>query len=160
MIRQVRTLANDGAPATKNLAKLLRSLRETNGFKHLLKTIYGLGGTLNAFDQYGHFIRALIPRQNCFDYTSIPQSGCSANFAAPTLSAPATDDRPAQRRGTGDEPAASRRRGTGSDSLGTELEVAAGKPVEAGEPEVRAGDVRALLDFLVGEPRRQDGGKQ
>ena len=163
VIRQVRRVANDGAPATRDLAKLLRSLRETNGFKHLLKTIYGLGGTLNAFDEYGHFIRALIPRQNCFDYTSIPQSGCSANFAAATLSAPATNDRRDERRGTGGEPAASRRKGTGSDNLGAELFVPDAAPVapdDAGELGVRAGDVRALLDFLVGEPPRGNGGER
>ena len=82
VIRQIRSLANDGAPASKNLQKLLASLRKTNGFEYLMKTIFGLGGAVNSFDQYGHFLRALIPVQNCFDYTSIPQSGCSAKFGA------------------------------------------------------------------------------
>ena len=89
VIRQVRGLAKDGAPATKNLAKFLRSLRKTNGFKFLMKTLFGLGGVVNGFDQYGHFLRALVPLQNCVDYTSIPQSGCSANFSTTPLSAAA-----------------------------------------------------------------------
>ena len=58
-----------------------------------MKTIFGLGGAVNSFDQYGHFLRALIPVQNCFDYTSIPQSGCSAKFGAATLSAAAKEKR-------------------------------------------------------------------
>ena len=93
VIRQIRSLANDGAPASKNLQKLLASLRKTNGFQYLMKTIFGLGGAVNSFDQYGHFLRALIPVQNCFDYTSIPQSGCSAQFGAATLSAAAKEKR-------------------------------------------------------------------
>ena len=93
VIRQIRSLANDGAPASKNLQKLLASLRKTNGFQYLMKTIFGLGGAVNSFDQYGHFLRALIPVQNCFDYTSIPQSGCSAKFGPATLSAAAKEKR-------------------------------------------------------------------
>ena len=87
MIRQIRSLANDGVPASKNLKKLLASLRKTQGFEYLMKTIFGLSGTVNSFDQYGHFVRALIPTNNCFDYRSITQSGCSAKFAAAALSA-------------------------------------------------------------------------
>ena len=105
VIRQIRGVANDGAPATRNLAKLLRSLRKTGGFKQFLKTLYGLGGTVNAFDQYGHFLRALVPLQNCFDYSSIPQSGCSANFAASTASA-----RPVAAARAGDGARSERRR--------------------------------------------------
>ncbi|MDX6580886.1 MAG: hypothetical protein QOI10_70 [Solirubrobacterales bacterium] len=80
VIRQIRGLAKKGAPTTKNLSKLLVSLRSTKAFQYLFKTIFGLGGTVNAFDQYGHFLRALVPVQNCFDYTSVPQNGCSAKF--------------------------------------------------------------------------------
>lgn len=89
VIRQVRGIAQDGAPATKNLAKFLRTFRKTNGIKFLMKTLFGLGGVVNGYDQYGHFLRALVPLQNCFDYTSIPQSGCSANFSTTPLSAAA-----------------------------------------------------------------------
>ncbi len=87
VIRQIRGLAKDGAPASKNLKKLLASLRKTRGFEYFLETLFGLGGTVNSFDQYGHFVRTLIPTQNCFDYTVIPQSGCSAKFGAASLSA-------------------------------------------------------------------------
>jgi ABC-type transporter Mla subunit MlaD len=95
VIRQIRGLATDAAPATKNLSKFLASLRKTNGFKYFFEAIFGLGGTVNGFDQYGHFLRALIPVQNCFDYTSIPQSGCSAKFPGTintTKGTPSADD--------------------------------------------------------------------
>jgi phospholipid/cholesterol/gamma-HCH transport system substrate-binding protein len=87
VIRQIRGLANDGLSSSKNLKKLLASLRKTGGFEGLLKLLYGLGGALNGFDQYGHFVRALVPTNNCFDYLSIPQNGCNANFYQPSLKA-------------------------------------------------------------------------
>ena len=70
VIRQTRNLAQDAAPATRELATLLSTMRKTGGFQGLMETIFGLGGTLNAFDQFGHFTRAVIPTNVCFDYTS------------------------------------------------------------------------------------------
>ncbi len=110
VIRQVRKLANDGAPATKNLAKLLRSLRETGGFEEFLKTLYGLGGAVNAFDGYGHFLRAVIPLNQCFDYYLVQQAGCLGQFfftAQPTERAavePTDDASRSERRRARDRP--------------------------------------------------------
>jgi ABC-type transporter Mla subunit MlaD len=190
VIRQIRGLANNGVPATKNLAKLLKSLRKTGGFEHLFKTIFGLGGVVNGFDSYGHFLRALIPTNNCFDYTSIPQSGCSANFAATTASATQERER---RRGDGraerdqrdQQRAPETSGGDGDEPLETEPappaepaepdsdETAPGLETEPlvpdaapddtapdGEPQVEAGSARALLDFLIGEPRRDRRGRR
>ena len=94
VLRQIRGLAREAAPATKNTAKLLSTFNETDGFQYLLRTIFGASGAVNAFDGYGHFLRALIPVNNCFDYTSIPQAGCDAGFIPPvnTTSAPAAKD--------------------------------------------------------------------
>ncbi len=80
VIKQIRGLAKDAAPTTQTLGKFLANLRKTDGYQNLFRTIFGLAGVTNGFDQYGHFLRALIPLQNCFDYRSIPQSGCSAKF--------------------------------------------------------------------------------
>ena len=41
MIRQIRSLANDGAPGEQEPQKLLASLRKTSGFQYLMKTIFG-----------------------------------------------------------------------------------------------------------------------
>ena len=40
---------------------LLSTMRKTGGFQGLLETIYGLAGTINAYDCFGHFTRAVIP---------------------------------------------------------------------------------------------------
>ncbi len=86
VIRQIRGLAKSGKPAAVNLRKLLASLRKTNGFKHLTKLVFNASGALNAFDQYGHFIRALLPLNNCVDYDTIPEPGCGANFTGDAAS--------------------------------------------------------------------------
>jgi ABC-type transporter Mla subunit MlaD len=81
VLRQTRDLAQQSAPATRELGLVLSTLRRTGGYEGFLKTIFGLGGTANAYDSFGHFARALIPVNVCFDYTSRPQAGCSAQFA-------------------------------------------------------------------------------
>jgi phospholipid/cholesterol/gamma-HCH transport system substrate-binding protein len=100
VIRQLRDLGTEGAPATKNTAKLLSTFRKTDGFEFLLRTIFGASGSVNAFDSYGHFLRALIPVNNCFDYTSVPQAGCDATFVGPVVtSAPGQKQKRSQRDG-------------------------------------------------------------
>jgi ABC-type transporter Mla subunit MlaD len=89
VIRQIRSLAKNGVSSSKNLKKLLASLRKTGGFEGFLQLLFGLGGTVNGFDQYSHFVRALVPNNNCFDQISIPQNGCNANFFQPSLKAKA-----------------------------------------------------------------------
>src|SRR5690606_33077622 len=59
VLRQTRDLARAGAPTTRELALVLSTLRRTGGYEGLLKTIFGLGGTVNGFDSFGHFARAL-----------------------------------------------------------------------------------------------------
>jgi ABC-type transporter Mla subunit MlaD len=83
VLRQIRGLAQSGEAPTRDLAQLLSTLRRTDGFEYLLETIFGLGGTVNTFDSYGHFLRALIPTNTCFDYTAILQPGCGANYTGP-----------------------------------------------------------------------------
>jgi ABC-type transporter Mla subunit MlaD len=80
VIRQVRGLAKSGKPATTNLAKFLSSWREADGFQNLMELVYNLSGSVNAFDQFGHFQRALLPVNNCVDYEIIPEPTCGADF--------------------------------------------------------------------------------
>ena len=84
VIRQTRNLAQASAPATRELARVLTTMRKTGGFRGLMETIFGLGGTVNAFDSFGHFARAVIPTNVCFDYTVREQAGCEARFNTAT----------------------------------------------------------------------------
>jgi hypothetical protein len=80
VIRQLRTLAISAAPAAKNLDRFLRSMRNNDGFRNLLRFVYRATGSFNAFDDLGHFARAFLLITNCNDYVTAPQTGCIANF--------------------------------------------------------------------------------
>jgi ABC-type transporter Mla subunit MlaD len=80
VVRQIRRFGRSGKPATSNLARLLSSLRKTQGFSNLGQVIFNSSGAINSFDQYGHWLRALLPLNNCVDYESIPEPGCGATF--------------------------------------------------------------------------------
>jgi ABC-type transporter Mla subunit MlaD len=177
VLRQVRRLAGDAQPATRNTARLFATLRKTDGFQLLLETIFNVGGAVNSFDSYGHFLRTLIPVQNCFDYTSIPQSGCSARFgevfnptsanlrslrdggerkqAKPRREDPSRDD---EASGGALAPDADQEL-TPGERGGLSPELGPRTP-DSGDGEPRrlraAGD---LLDFLIGDPAQSGGDK-
>jgi phospholipid/cholesterol/gamma-HCH transport system substrate-binding protein len=114
VIREVRGLAKTAQPAAANLRKLLASVRETDGFSNLTELVFNGAGAVNAFDQYGHFIRGLLPTNNCVDYDVVPEASCSANFvgASTTAAAGPGRDRERQRdrkRGSEQEDAGPRR---------------------------------------------------
>jgi phospholipid/cholesterol/gamma-HCH transport system substrate-binding protein len=160
VIRQIRALAKDGAPATQELKKFLSSFDKAKGFTTLLKTIFGISGAVNGFDTYGHFLRALVPLNNCFDYTSIPQSGCSANFAAAAASAQAraehrqkgkSSEQPRARNESGGEPDGSGAndgaRGSAAPSTGAATPDASGAtPAIPGAPAPDAAGEAAPTD--------------
>lgn len=153
VIRQVRGLARAGEPATRSFSSFLTSLRKTDGFENLLNTIYGVGGSLNAFDEYGHLLRALIPLNVCFDYTTISQPGCGAEFTG----APATAQ--AQARAAYERIAREMRallRGDGTDRTRGRLETdaaerAGGAAVEVSpaEPGAELADPEAAPELEV-----------
>lgn len=84
VLGDVEQLARSSAPVADTINELLSSLRATGGTAHLLGTIYNLGGSVNAFDSMGHFLRAYLPFNNCVDYDIVPTGGggvsCEANF--------------------------------------------------------------------------------
>jgi phospholipid/cholesterol/gamma-HCH transport system substrate-binding protein len=149
VVLDIRRLAKSGKPAAKNLARLLRSLRETDGFEFLTQLIYFTSGSINAFDSYGHFLRALLPTNNCVDYELVPEPGCDANFSRSTTAAAASA------------------RGDSKSVLGVGKELAqaidaagaGGLALPEGataEPRADLGEAEAFLDYLIGdESQRQ-----
>jgi phospholipid/cholesterol/gamma-HCH transport system substrate-binding protein len=80
VLKDVRDLAQTAKPGAESLATLLASLRRTGGFERLADFIfYGVGG-INGFDQYGHYLRALLLVTACVQYVSTPILGCSSRF--------------------------------------------------------------------------------
>jgi hypothetical protein len=76
---------------TKELAKLLISLKQTGGWDNLTELIYNTTGAFNGFDQYGHFGRTLVTLTNCVEYEANPSgaSGCVSRFSGTNAATPA-----------------------------------------------------------------------
>jgi phospholipid/cholesterol/gamma-HCH transport system substrate-binding protein len=77
-------LANSSVSPATNLASLLSTFNQTNGFKYLMDFIYNTTGSQNGYDSFGHFLRANLQITGCLDYQTIVYSGCEAFFHSTT----------------------------------------------------------------------------
>lgn len=173
VIRQIRGLATSGESGVRAFAQTLSTLRKTGGVESLFKAVFGLGGSVNAFDSYGHFLRLLIPTNSCFDYTSILQPGCGANFTGPSATVPTTAAQQARMLAQLERETRARERrdeGGPEDPQPDEAGGGALIPDEAGgglggvgtprlpdpkEESNRLGATRDLLDFLIGDREQE-----
>ncbi len=76
----LRDLARATKPGALNLRALLKTMRRTDGFDYVTRLVYNSVGIANGFDSLGHFMRALLPLNNCVDYETVPEAGCTAEF--------------------------------------------------------------------------------
>ncbi len=80
VVVQTRDLTNKAGPTATDLAGLLGTFNDTGGFQHLMDFIYNSVGTINGFDQFGHFQRAIGLRSNCLDILTVVSLECEAFF--------------------------------------------------------------------------------
>ena len=152
LVQKLGPLGANAKPAVTSLAGLLSSLSSTGGIGNLMTLIYNTAGSINGYDEYGHYVRARLTTTTCQSFYTTNDLNCNAKFnvgvgvgsssssaltAAPraTPAAPATSS-------TAPAPSAPR---TGSPSTG-----AAGprKPTtKPADPQ----SARALLDYLLGK---------
>jgi ABC-type transporter Mla subunit MlaD len=79
LLNKVGKLAKKSAPGAESLAALLKSLRKTGGTKHLMSFIYNGAGVVNGYDQFGHFLRALLTiPSGCTTLVPTITEGCQA----------------------------------------------------------------------------------
>jgi ABC-type transporter Mla subunit MlaD len=103
LINDLRRLGDATTPAAKPLNKLLASLQRTGGYQHLLRFVYRTVGSTNGFDQFGHFLRAVLVITGCQVYAATPSTDCGAHFGkAPinTQAAPARAQAPSPKEPT------------------------------------------------------------
>ncbi len=160
VVSKIRDLARSGVSPTTNLSQLLTSTRKTGGFDGLVDLLYNSAATINEFDQYGHFGRALIVLSNCVDYVIEPTSGCSANFNGPGAHSSASDSDAVALYRRIQEQLNGQTGGTASDSSAAPSSPAPAAPTPAapslGEGEqlgakaAPSAPQRALLDYLLG----------
>jgi ABC-type transporter Mla subunit MlaD len=146
VIRQVRRLATSGSPAARNLARLLRSLRRTRGFDFITRLIFNTSGAMNAFDSHGHFLRALLPLNNCVDYVIDTDPACDANFTRQAAQAASASPRQALRQAATEIASA-------LDAAGDGAGGSSGERARRGTSER---DAEALLDYFLGETESAD----
>jgi phospholipid/cholesterol/gamma-HCH transport system substrate-binding protein len=77
----LRNLAKDTKPGAANLKRLLSTMRRTDGFEYVTRLIYNSVGIANGFDSLGHFMRALLPLNNCVSYEQAIEPGCGAQYS-------------------------------------------------------------------------------
>jgi phospholipid/cholesterol/gamma-HCH transport system substrate-binding protein len=79
-IQNLTRLAKSGSRPLTNLGRLLKSLRDTKGFEHLMSFIYNNVGWANGFDSQGHLLRENLIATNCVDYATVSAGECLANW--------------------------------------------------------------------------------
>jgi phospholipid/cholesterol/gamma-HCH transport system substrate-binding protein len=85
LIKDLGRLGKETEPAAKGLAKLLGSLERTGGYRRLLEFVFYSAGGVNGFDEFGHFVRAVLPPNSCTHYSELPSTAsCNAHFAGST----------------------------------------------------------------------------
>ena len=110
IIRKSRDLARAAQRPTTDLAALLASTKRTKGFERLMDLIYNTTGSVNGFDDAGHFLRTALIATNCVDYSIGWASGCDARFEGAAGKGPPITNFPLiTERGLGIRPRTQRR---------------------------------------------------
>ena len=151
ILRKVRDLAQTTKPGAKSLARLLVSLKETGGFKKLMSFLYNAVGSVNGYDQYGHFLRAQLQITACTTLNAIPFVSCAANFGSATESpakAATASGAQSQRTGRGGRASAGLPRDAEGDLAGQVAHTGGSTLKPLGGHSL--GAVRDLLDTVIG----------
>jgi phospholipid/cholesterol/gamma-HCH transport system substrate-binding protein len=139
VVIDLRNLSRATVSPSKNLDKLLSTLQGTHGFQHLLQFLYNSAGSVNAFDKFGHILRANLLVTSCLDYTPVPVSGCDANFTRSSAKFGATTPSPVDAAG-----------GAASSAAGAVPAAAAKAGAPGAASRKPLADVAKVLKFLVG----------
>jgi phospholipid/cholesterol/gamma-HCH transport system substrate-binding protein len=159
IVIKARDLAKSGIVPTSELAKLLTSLKKTKGWDGLVELIYNTSGSLNGFDQYGHYGRTLVSLTNCVEYIAETNgtSGCSARFNGENHVEPASASSFADLLRLVQGLQETRSGGTAAESTSPtgvgQATGAGGEPGIAGAAKTaaeKAGGTAPLLNYLLG----------
>ncbi len=84
IVRRVERLAKNAQSPASNLGRFTKSLRNQKGFDSLLKFVYNTAGSVNGYDQYGHYLRTNILVSGCAEYAGVVYiPGCVTRFTGP-----------------------------------------------------------------------------
>jgi phospholipid/cholesterol/gamma-HCH transport system substrate-binding protein len=169
MLIKIRDLAKKSAPSAKVLDTLLASFRKSGFYRQLTKFLFYTTGGINGYDQYGHFLRAvLLSSQVCTILNPVVQSGlCEAHFynESPASSSARTSLPKAEARRmmalaafAKSHPAAYRRYLDGLQAQAGAGQSSSGSQVGAGALQVAGLPLDAQGDTAGGSPQVGSGG--
>ena len=154
VIKDLGRLAEDTKPGARLLDTLLTDFRKNYGLEYLMRFFFYGAGATNGFDSFGHFVRAVVPANNCFTYKAPnPEPGCEAFFRPPSVRSAGAqreffDPVDLQAVLEADQ-AEEELEGTATDAAsGTDTD--GDTSFEGGTAGASAKDMGAMLDFLVG----------
>jgi phospholipid/cholesterol/gamma-HCH transport system substrate-binding protein len=78
--------ANSSVPVGNNFSALFDTFEKTGGFQNLMNFIYNTTGSLNGFDQIGHYQRSNLQLSSCVEIVALPAGGCEAFWQPATTS--------------------------------------------------------------------------
>jgi ABC-type transporter Mla subunit MlaD len=162
VVKDIGKLAGKTESTAKLLDTFLTDFRKDFGLQDLMRFFFYGAGATNGFDSFGHFIRAVVPVNNCFTYKAQPEPGCEVFFLPGRKSAASTRAEQSWRQPFDLEAMLSDETGLQG---GTQQEEPNADDVPEADTEspsfeggatapsadAKARDMKALLDFLVGE---------
>lgn len=146
VIRDLGSLAKESKTAPRLLDTLLTDFRKNAGLENLMRFFFYGTGAVNGYDSFGHFMRAVVPVNNCFTYKAPnPEPGCQVAFRESSSFA-------AQRAKQSVYEPFDYREALGEDTAleGSADESETEPEGETAEPEATRDSQREVLDFLLG----------
>jgi ABC-type transporter Mla subunit MlaD len=83
VLTQLNVLGQNTAPSSQSLSEALDTFARTDGIQYLMDFIYNTAGSVNGFDEFGHFQRANIQVTACTILQFEVFPGCEATFQPP-----------------------------------------------------------------------------
>jgi ABC-type transporter Mla subunit MlaD len=153
LVQKLGPLGANAKPAITDLAALLNSLKKNGGIEQLMTVIYNTAGSMNGFDEYGHYVRARLATTSCQSFRIKNDINCNANFVlgSGSGSASAASQRPA---GKVSRPAASvapKPAAPAPAPATTSPSSGAAQPRKPTKQPADPQSARALLDYLLGK---------
>jgi phospholipid/cholesterol/gamma-HCH transport system substrate-binding protein len=90
LLTDLAATASSAQPVGINFGSLLDTFERTQGFQNLMNFIYNTSGSLNGFDQFGHYQRSNLQLSTCVELVATPAGGCEAFWQPSSTSSPTT----------------------------------------------------------------------
>ena len=145
LVEKLGPLSTNAKPTITNLAALLSSLKKTGGIDRLMELIYNTSGSMNGYDEFGHYQRVGLTTTTCQSFYTAPDINCSANF--PPISGTSSSTASKPRAAALPQLGAAKTKPQPAAKPSTGAAAPHKQPAHSADPQ----SARALLDYLLGK---------